>query len=73
MSLTTDEGGTMVTKKIAVERVTFVSNRSFEEVLGLLDKGIGRPNLGELGRRLNEAPTFGSMHPRFAVWWGVRT
>jgi uncharacterized protein (DUF302 family) len=48
----------MVTKKIAVERVTFVSNRSFEEVLGLLDKGIGRPNPGELGRRMNEAPTF---------------
>ncbi len=41
----------MTTKKIAVERVTFVSKRSFEEVLGLLDKGIGRPNLGEMGRR----------------------
>jgi uncharacterized protein (DUF302 family) len=48
----------MTTKKITVERVTFVSNRSFEEVLGLLDKGIGRPNFGELGRRMNEAPTF---------------
>jgi uncharacterized protein (DUF302 family) len=48
----------MTTKKITVERVTFVSNRSFEEILGLLDKGIGRPNFGELGRRMNEAPTF---------------
>jgi len=48
----------MTTKKITVERVTLVSNRSFEEVLGLLDKGIGRPNLGELGRRMNEASTF---------------
>jgi uncharacterized protein (DUF302 family) len=48
----------MTTKKITVERVTFVSSRSFEEVLGLLDKGIGRPNLNEFGRRLNEAPTF---------------
>jgi uncharacterized protein (DUF302 family) len=48
----------MTTKKITVERVTFVSNRSFEEVLGLLDKGVGRPNLGELGRRMNEAATF---------------
>jgi uncharacterized protein (DUF302 family) len=48
----------MTTKKITVERATFVSNRSFEEVLGLLDKGIGRPNLGELGRRMNEAATF---------------
>jgi uncharacterized protein (DUF302 family) len=48
----------MTTKKITVERVTFVSNQSFEEVLGLLDKGIGRPNLGEVGRRMNEARTF---------------
>jgi uncharacterized protein (DUF302 family) len=48
----------MTTKKISVERVTLVSNRSFEEVLGLLDKGIGRPNLEDLGRRMNEARTF---------------
>jgi uncharacterized protein (DUF302 family) len=48
----------MTTKKISVERVTFVSKRSFEEVLVSLDKGIGRPNLGELGRRMKEAPTF---------------
>ena len=48
----------MTTKKITVERVTFVSSRSFEEVLGLLDKGIGRPNLSEFGRRLNDAPSF---------------
>jgi uncharacterized protein (DUF302 family) len=48
----------MTTRKITVERVTFVSSRSFEEVLSLLDKGIGRPNLGELSRRMNEAPTF---------------
>ena len=48
----------MTTAKITVERVTFVSKRSFEEVLGLLDKGIGRPNFGELRRRMDEAPTF---------------
>jgi uncharacterized protein (DUF302 family) len=48
----------MTTKKIAVERVTFVSSRSFEEVLGLLDKGIGRPNWSELSRRMNDAQTF---------------
>jgi uncharacterized protein (DUF302 family) len=48
----------MTTKKIAVDRVTFVSKRSFDEVLGRLDKGIGRPNLGELGRRMSEAATF---------------
>ena len=48
----------MTTKKIAVERVTFVSKRSFEEILGLLDKGIGRPNLGDLSRRMREAATF---------------
>jgi uncharacterized protein (DUF302 family) len=48
----------MTTKKIAVDRVTFVSKRSFEEVLGRLDKGIGRPNLGELGGRMREAATF---------------
>jgi uncharacterized protein (DUF302 family) len=48
----------MTTRKIVVERVTLVSNRSFEEVLGLLDKGIGRPDFRELMRRMNEAPTF---------------
>jgi uncharacterized protein (DUF302 family) len=48
----------MTTRKITVERLTFVSSRSFEEVLSLLDKGIGRPNFGELSRRMNEAPTF---------------
>jgi uncharacterized protein (DUF302 family) len=48
----------MTTKKIAVDRVTLVSKRSFEDVLGLLDKGIGRPNFGELSRRMNEAATF---------------
>jgi uncharacterized protein (DUF302 family) len=48
----------MMTKTIAVERVTFVSKRSLEEVLAGLDKGIGRPNFSELGRRMNEAATF---------------
>jgi uncharacterized protein (DUF302 family) len=48
----------METKKIDVERVSFVSKRSFEEVLVALDKGIGRPNLHELGRQLAEARTF---------------
>lgn len=48
----------MTTKKIVVERVTFMSNKPFDEVLGLLDKGIGRPNFGELGRRMSEAATF---------------
>ncbi len=48
----------MTTKTIAVERVTFVSKRTFEEVLGLLDHGIGRPEMGELNRRMNEAATF---------------
>lgn len=48
----------MTTRKITVERVTFVSSRSFEEVLSLLEKGIGRPNFGELSRRMNDAPTF---------------
>jgi hypothetical protein len=48
----------MTTKKIMVERVSFVSKRAFEEVLSLLDKGIGRPNYGELGRRMMTAPTF---------------
>jgi uncharacterized protein (DUF302 family) len=48
----------MTTKQVVVERVTFVSNRSFEEVLELLDKGIGRKNYGELNRRMDEAATF---------------
>jgi uncharacterized protein (DUF302 family) len=48
----------MTTKKIVVERVSFVAKRSFEEVLSLLDEGIGRPNYGEVGRRMMMAPTF---------------
>jgi uncharacterized protein (DUF302 family) len=48
----------MTRRKIAVERVTLVSNRSFDEVLGRLDEGIGRPNFGELSRRMNQAATF---------------
>jgi hypothetical protein len=48
----------MTTKQVVVERVTFVTNRSFEEVLELLDKGIGRKNFGELRRRMDEAATF---------------
>jgi hypothetical protein len=48
----------MTTKKLAVERVTFVSMRPFDEVLRLLDKGIGRPNLAELGRGMMAAPSF---------------
>jgi uncharacterized protein (DUF302 family) len=48
----------MTSRKIEVERVTFVSKRTFNEVLGLLDGGIGRPNFGELSKRTKEAATF---------------
>jgi uncharacterized protein (DUF302 family) len=48
----------MTTREISVERLTFVSNRPFDDVLSRLDKGIGRPNFGELSRRMNEAATF---------------
>jgi hypothetical protein len=44
-------------KKIAVERVMFVSRRLVEEVMRRLEKGIGRPNFGELSRRVNVAAT----------------
>ena len=47
----------MTTKKIAVERATFVSKRAFDDVLGRLDKGIGRTNFGELSRRMNGTAT----------------
>ena len=48
----------MTTRKIEVERVTFVSKGSFDEVLEALGKGIGRPNYGELGQRMQAAATF---------------
>ena len=48
----------MTSRKIEVERVTFVSKRTVGEVLGLLGKGIGRPNLGELNQRAKQAATF---------------
>ena len=41
-----------------MERVTLVSNRSFDEVLGRLDEGIGRPNFAEFSRRMSQAATF---------------
>jgi uncharacterized protein (DUF302 family) len=51
-------GLAMTSRKIEVERVTFVSKRTFNEVLGLLDGGIGRQNFGELSKRMKEAATF---------------
>lgn len=48
----------MTTKQIGVERISFLSKRSFEEVLRGLDKGIGRPDLAELNRRLGAAASF---------------
>jgi hypothetical protein len=63
----------MTTKKIAVDRVTFVSKRSFDEVLGRLDVGIGRPNLGELGRRMSEAGTFAEYEAVIRGVVGTRT
>jgi len=48
----------MTSKKIEIERVTFVSNRSFEEVLGALDKGIGCKNFAELKRQMDGAATY---------------
>jgi uncharacterized protein (DUF302 family) len=48
----------MTTKQISVERISFLSKRSFEEVLRVLDEGIGRPDLPELGRRLAAAGSF---------------
>ena len=48
----------MTTKQISVERISFLSKRSFDEVLRALDEGIGRPDLAELGRRLAAAGSF---------------
>ena len=48
----------MTTKKVTAERVTFVSNRPFEEILTRLDEGIGRPNFAEFSRRMNAAANF---------------
>src|ERR1700729_3934021 len=48
----------MTTDKITVERVRFVSSRTFEEVLAGLDKGIGRQNFAELRKKMDAAPTF---------------
>ena len=48
----------MTTKQISVERISFLSKRSFEEVLRTLDKGIGRPDLPELNRRMAAAGLF---------------
>jgi len=48
----------MSIQRLQIERFGLISARSFEEVLEGLEKGIGRPDLRELSRRMAEAPSF---------------
>ncbi len=48
----------MTTKRFAVERFSVVSAKSFEDVLVGLDRGIGRPDMSALRKKMNDAPSF---------------
>jgi hypothetical protein len=43
---------------VPVDRVSMESSRSFEEVLARLDEGIGRPEMGNLRRRMDDSSSF---------------
>ncbi|MBB5061799.1 DUF302 domain-containing protein [Granulicella mallensis] len=43
---------------VPVDRVSMESSRSFEEVLARLNEGIGRPEMGDLRRRMDDSPSF---------------
>jgi hypothetical protein len=47
----------MTTKNLNVERVSYVSNKPFREVLEALGAGIGHPNMQELWKRISKANT----------------
>jgi len=47
----------MTTKTLNVERVCYVSERPFREVLEALSAGIGHPNMDELWRNISKAET----------------
>lgn len=48
----------MTTRRITIERFSVVSAKSFEDVLAGLDKGIGRPDMSALRKKMNDAPSF---------------
>jgi uncharacterized protein (DUF302 family) len=45
------------TKQLNVERVSYVSRKSFREVLAVLDAAVGHPNMEELRRNIFNAKT----------------
>src|SRR5271169_2150596 len=47
----------MATKNLNVERVSYVSNKPFREVLEALSAGVGHPNMEELWKRISKAST----------------
>jgi len=47
----------MTTKRLNVERVSYISTKPFREVLELLSAGVGHPNMDQLWRDLFEART----------------
>jgi len=47
----------MTTKKLNVERVSYVSKKPLREVLEALGAGVGHPNMEELWKRISKANT----------------
>jgi len=47
----------MTTKHLNVERICYVSRMPFREVLGVLDAGVGHPNMEDLWRNIFKAST----------------
>jgi uncharacterized protein (DUF302 family) len=45
----------MNTQTISIERVSVVSSKPFERVVGAIEAAVGRPNIAELSRKMAEA------------------
>ena len=52
-----------MTKQIAVERLTIVSSKPFEEILRVIDAAIGHPDVRELQKAIAAAKTYPEMEP----------
>jgi hypothetical protein len=48
----------MLTRKIDMERLTFVSSKPFDAVVSAVEQSIGHPNIAEIGRAASDSTAF---------------
>ena len=52
----------MVTnRKVEVDRISIVSNKTFEEAVAALEASVGRPNMAEYMKEMMETKTYAEM------------